>query len=220
MFPQYHHHTPERVLTAVNIAFAEGASKVLLFGSSIESPEEANDIDLGIEGIEGTSTLTELGKKIQNAVKKPVDIVDLSMNNDFVHVITTYYKSIYYHPDGSSFPNGNGHKPALKKELEIERDRMKQALQLGVRGRNNLQTMMTMSQACSSLGLKFGLLGISNSVTIVFSAVDNACKRILKRYKVPCSNMCHYYVYWTSERRPISNFHLCFPLMAGILLMN
>jgi predicted nucleotidyltransferase len=201
------------VTTATKIAFQEGASKVFLFGSSVNNPEDANDLDLGIDGIEDPSIFPELEKKIEEAIEKPVDIVDLNgdSNREFIELITKCYPGIYFYPDGRSESNGceNTPPPPLKRELEVERNRMQNALRMGVTGRDNMERMLTMSQACSALGIKFGLLGVSSSVTTVFSSVDNACKRVLKRHEVPCKSSKHYYIYWSpSSTTSIQTYNL------------
>ncbi len=88
--------------TAVNLAFREGASKVFLFGSALKNIEEANDIDLGIDGIEDPQALIELGRIIEAEIKKPVDIVDLNStsNHHFIEFITTKYHGIFFYSDG------------------------------------------------------------------------------------------------------------------------
>jgi predicted nucleotidyltransferase len=189
------------VKTAVNIAFREGASKVFLFGSAVDNPSEASDIDLAIEGIEDPQELLELAKIIEETIQKPVDIIDLNSDShrELVELITTRYRGMFFYPDGSMCSNNceNIPLPPIKKELEIEGNRMKQALRAGSRGRDNLERMATMSQAGSSLGFTFGLLGISQSVSTVFVSVDNACKRILKRHQVPFKHT-YYSTYWLS----------------------
>jgi len=61
-------------------------SSVILFGSSLDDGVEANDIDLGVEGLDPKRFFkfyAELFKKLP----KPVDIVDLSRKSRFTELI-------------------------------------------------------------------------------------------------------------------------------------
>ena len=62
------------------------AQKVVLFGSSLNSQQEANDIDLAIEGVASKDYYRYCGELIM-ALTKPVDIVDLSVPCKFVDII-------------------------------------------------------------------------------------------------------------------------------------
>ena len=62
------------------------AQKVVLFGSSLNSQQEANDIDLAVEGVASKDYYRYCGELIM-ALTKPVDIVDLSVPCKFVDII-------------------------------------------------------------------------------------------------------------------------------------
>jgi len=62
------------------------AQKVVLFGSSLNSQQEANDIDLAIEGVASKDYYRYCGE-LMMALTKPVDIVDLSVPCKFVDII-------------------------------------------------------------------------------------------------------------------------------------
>lgn len=69
-------------------------SSVFLFGSSIEKDEGANDIDLGVRGIEQKlffKFYTELVKHLS----KPVDLVDLSQKSLFNDIVEETGVRIY-----------------------------------------------------------------------------------------------------------------------------
>lgn len=62
------------------------AGKVVLFGSSVDSEREANDIDLAIDGIPADKYYKYCGE-LMMSLSKPVDIVDLSVPSKFVDII-------------------------------------------------------------------------------------------------------------------------------------
>ena len=69
-------------------------SSVLLFGSSIEADSSANDIDIGVRGIERRfffKFYAELVKRLP----KPVDLVDLSRKSLFNDIIEETGVRIY-----------------------------------------------------------------------------------------------------------------------------
>lgn len=60
--------------------------KVILFGSSLDSKRESNDIDLAIEGVASKDYYKYCGE-LMMALTKPVDIVDLSVHCKFTDII-------------------------------------------------------------------------------------------------------------------------------------
>ena len=70
----------------LEIARRYKAKRVLLFGSSADPKREANDIDLGVDGIPANNFFKFYGDVIFN-VSKPVDLIDLSQENKFVQMI-------------------------------------------------------------------------------------------------------------------------------------
>ena len=62
-----------------------GVKKMILYGSCLHKPEEeANDIDLAIDGIEEFTTLGFAGKLLRaKELDKPVDVINLSSKNLF-----------------------------------------------------------------------------------------------------------------------------------------
>ena len=55
------------------------AKRVLLFGSSLHKGSEANDIDLGVEGVSDKDYFSFYGD-LMFSLSKPVDLIDLSSN--------------------------------------------------------------------------------------------------------------------------------------------
>ena len=68
--------TQDHLERAVQIARDYGATKVILFGSALDRPEQARDLDLAVAGVGGWD-FYGLGAKIDRAVGLPVDLVDL-----------------------------------------------------------------------------------------------------------------------------------------------
>ena len=60
--------------------------KVILFGSSLDSQRQSNDIDLAIEGVAPKDYYRYCGE-LMMALTKPVDIVDLSVPCKFIDII-------------------------------------------------------------------------------------------------------------------------------------
>ncbi len=69
-------------------------SSVLLFGSSIEAEEGANDIDLGVKGIEQRLFFKFYAKLVKH-LSKPVDLVDLSQRSLFNDIVEETGLRIY-----------------------------------------------------------------------------------------------------------------------------
>jgi predicted nucleotidyltransferase len=69
-------------------------SSVLLFGSSIEAEEGANDIDLGVKGIEQRLFFKFYAKLVKH-LSKPVDLVDLSQRSLFNDIVEETGVRIY-----------------------------------------------------------------------------------------------------------------------------
>lgn len=86
--------TKEQINIAIELAKDFGATKILLFGSALNDPINANDLDLGIEGIE-PSQFFLFGATLEDIIMKTVDIVPLESNSSFVEHIKKYGKYIY-----------------------------------------------------------------------------------------------------------------------------
>ncbi len=72
--------------TIVSIAKSYGATRLILFGSAAESLENARDIDLACDGVEGWE-IFGLGGRIEEELNIPVDIVPLSPPTRFSRYI-------------------------------------------------------------------------------------------------------------------------------------
>ena len=69
-------------------------SYILLFGSSIEKDNGANDIDLGVRGIE-PKLFFKFYAELVKRLSKPVDLVDLSQKSLFNDLIEESGVKIY-----------------------------------------------------------------------------------------------------------------------------
>lgn len=69
-------------------------SSVLLFGSSIEREEGANDIDIGVKGIEQKLFFKFYAELVKH-LSKPVDLVDLSQKSLFNDIVEETGVRIY-----------------------------------------------------------------------------------------------------------------------------
>jgi predicted nucleotidyltransferase len=79
---------------AIELAVEFGVKKLLLFGSALTNPENANDLDLGVSGIE-PSKFFLFGGKLENLIYKNVDLVPLDMDTPFINYIKNNGKYIY-----------------------------------------------------------------------------------------------------------------------------
>jgi hypothetical protein len=71
---------------SVELLRAMGATRVWLFGSSLDNPEAARDLDLACEGIPPERFYRAVGRLLA-AVNKPVDLVDVGKStrlNDYI----------------------------------------------------------------------------------------------------------------------------------------
>ncbi len=73
----------ERIMA---LAKAYGATRLILFGSSVENPDEARDIDLACDGVSGWK-LYEFAARLEEELHTPMDIVPLSPPTRFTRLI-------------------------------------------------------------------------------------------------------------------------------------
>lgn len=84
--------TDEHIETAKAIARRYGATRMVIFGSAVDDPENARDLDLAIEGVEGW-TIWELAGQIERALDIPVDVVPLDPS-PFTELVEEYGQEI------------------------------------------------------------------------------------------------------------------------------
>jgi len=70
----------------IELAKFYGATRLILFGSALETPQAARDIDLACDGVPGWK-LYELAAKIEEELNVPLDIVPLTPSTRFTQNI-------------------------------------------------------------------------------------------------------------------------------------
>ena len=78
----------------VKFAKKYNVSTIILFGSSLEDYDNANDIDLAVKGISPTLFFKFYGELLRN-LPKPVDLIDLSGKSLFNQIIEEKGVKIY-----------------------------------------------------------------------------------------------------------------------------
>ena len=78
--------TEGQIARAVALAKAYGATRLILFGSALEDPEQARDLDLAFGGVTGWK-LYELGARLEEELEISLDIVPLSPPTRFTRFI-------------------------------------------------------------------------------------------------------------------------------------
>jgi len=63
-----------------------GAKRLILFGSYLTNPDEAQDLDLACDGINGWK-IYEFGGRLENELRIPIDVVPLSPKSRFTRLI-------------------------------------------------------------------------------------------------------------------------------------
>jgi predicted nucleotidyltransferase len=80
-------HDLEIILTnAVLVARRFGAKRLLLFGSALENPAAAHDLDLACAGVPGWK-LFELSSALEETLGVPLDLVPLDSPTPFTRLI-------------------------------------------------------------------------------------------------------------------------------------
>jgi predicted nucleotidyltransferase len=76
----------EQIEQAVALAREFGATRLILFGSAVTTPEQARDLDLACDGVPGWK-LYELGARIEEELRIPLDLVPLRPETRFTRMI-------------------------------------------------------------------------------------------------------------------------------------
>lgn len=63
-----------------------GATRLILFGSAVDNPDAARDIDLACDGVEGWK-LFEFAARLEEELHSPLDVVPLSPPTRFTRLI-------------------------------------------------------------------------------------------------------------------------------------
>ncbi len=79
---------------SIELAKLFGAKKLVMFGSSVDDPQNANDIDLAVDGIEGFKIFT-FSDKLEIILNIPVDVIPIDVKSVFLDYILKYGRVIY-----------------------------------------------------------------------------------------------------------------------------
>ncbi len=89
--------TQDQIDRAVEIARRYGATRVLLFGSAVDHPETARDLDLAVGGVDGWEFL-RMSAEIERTVMVPLDVVPLDAESWFTNRINERGQVLYERP--------------------------------------------------------------------------------------------------------------------------
>ena len=78
---------------AVALAKLYGATRLILFGSALEDPAQARDLDLACAGVPGWN-LFELGARLEQELRASVDLVPLDPPTRFTRLIEAQGKQL------------------------------------------------------------------------------------------------------------------------------
>ena len=78
--------TQDQIDRAVAVARRYEATRVLLFGSALDDPEAARDLDLAVGGVEGWDFFG-MSAEMEEAVRIPLDVIPLESDTPFVRHI-------------------------------------------------------------------------------------------------------------------------------------
>ena len=77
---------PEQLDRAIALAKSFGATRLILFGSAANTPDEARDLDLACDGVSGWK-FYELGARLEEELKVSLDLISLSPPTRFTRLI-------------------------------------------------------------------------------------------------------------------------------------
>ena len=77
---------PSKIDKIVQMAKTYGATRLILFGSAMDAPQTARDIDIACDGIPGWR-LFELAAKIEDELDIPLDMIPLTPASRFTQNI-------------------------------------------------------------------------------------------------------------------------------------
>jgi len=84
----------DQIKRCITLAKEYGVKKLILFGSALDEPEEARDLDLACDGLPGWK-IFEFGARVEEELHTPVDIIPLSPETPFSRYIKRKGKVIY-----------------------------------------------------------------------------------------------------------------------------
>ena len=81
--------TDEHIETAKTLARDYGTTRRVVFGSAVDNPENARDLDLAIEGVEGGRSGSWQGRSNALSLDIPVDVIPLDPS-PFTELVEKY----------------------------------------------------------------------------------------------------------------------------------
>ena len=78
--------SPTQIDAIVRIAQSFGATRLILFGSTLDEPASARDVDLACDGVEGWD-LYRLGAQLEEELRAPLDLVPLHPRSRLTELI-------------------------------------------------------------------------------------------------------------------------------------
>jgi predicted nucleotidyltransferase len=76
----------EHLDRAIALAKSYGAKRLILFGSAATKPNEARDLDLACDGVEGWE-FYELGARLEEELEIPLDLISLNPPTRFTRLV-------------------------------------------------------------------------------------------------------------------------------------
>ncbi len=76
----------EQFSLITTLARSYGATRLFLFGSAVDTPDTARDLDLACDGVPGWK-LYELAARLEQELNVPLDLVALSPQTRFTQLI-------------------------------------------------------------------------------------------------------------------------------------
>jgi predicted nucleotidyltransferase len=86
--------TDQQLQAVVDILRAMGARTVILFGSMVESPETARDVDIAVEGIPLRKIL-DADVAVHDLLGAPTDLVSREENPAFYELVKDYGRVLF-----------------------------------------------------------------------------------------------------------------------------
>jgi uncharacterized protein len=76
----------DQLTKLTSMAKSYGATRLILFGSALDSPETARDLDLACDGVPGWK-FYEMAARLEEEIHLPLDLIPLSPSNRFTAMI-------------------------------------------------------------------------------------------------------------------------------------
>jgi len=78
--------TQAQIDKITSLARSYGAKRLILFGSAVEEPDQARDIDIACDGVPGWK-IFELAARLEEELRMPLDLISLTPPSRFTKYI-------------------------------------------------------------------------------------------------------------------------------------